>query len=196
MLRILNRKEFLGLTPIATFKDNIFYDGFFGERFFKTGIWCEYWENDIINFKFNFLNDRVTIYSGWFSSQYDEKDLETFFKLVVKNEELLEFLDKEVTLEIKTSLPKESDLITKIWKFNFDHYFYNVDCEDDFFSKYYEILLNNTKIIRCLPYNWGSGLKLYCPDKLDLDDKIYWFNLCLLKLYVTRWYKRSDKKCK
>lgn len=196
MLRILNKKDFQGLTQVAILKDDRFSSDFFGEKFFETGIWYEYWENEIINFRFHSLYNIITIYSGWFSSQYQEKDLETFFKVVVKPEEILEFLDKEVTLEIKNSIPKESDLITKVWKYDFEKYFCNVDQEDKFFTEHHEILLNNTKIIRCLPYNWGSGLKLYCPDKLDLDDKIYWFNLCLLKLYVTRWYKRSDKKCK
>ena len=196
MLRILNKKDFQGLTQVAILKDDRFYCDFFGESFFETGVWYEYWENEIINFKFHALYDIITIYSGWFSSQHQEKDLETFFKIAVKPEEILEFLDKEVTLEIKNSIPGGSDLITKVWKYDFKKYFYNVDPGDKFFKEHHEILLNNTKIIRGLPYNWGSGLKLYCPDKLDLDDKIYWFNLCLLKLYVTRWYKRSDKECK
>lgn len=194
MLRIINRKEFKGLTPIATIIDNRFSNDFFGENFFRKGEWFEYWENQIINFKFHSLYNVITIYSGQFTSLFKKEDLEVFFKLVVNPENLLEFLDKEVTLEIKRSIPKDSEEITKIWKYDFDKYFYTLGNES-FFEEYHEILLNNTKIIKCLPYSWGCGFKLYCPDKLDLDDKLYWFNLCLLKLYATNWYKRSNKKC-
>lgn len=194
MLKILGRKEFDGLTPIVSFISDKFTKDFFGKEFFRSGLWLEYWENDIINFKFNCFCNTVTIYSGWFSSQQTEENLKTFFNLVVNPDDLFDFLDNEVTIKLIYTIPKDSNCITKVWKYNFNHYFHRLSYDDAFFNDYREYTINDTKTIRCLPYSWGAGLRLYSPDNMNLDDKLYWFNLFLIKLYVTRWYKRSDKK--
>lgn len=194
MLKVLSKKDFIG-TPVHTTLPHLFeeYEEFMDtNRIFKEGLWLEYWDNPVINFKFHVLSGIVTIYSGDFSSNFTQSELEIFFRGVVYIDDLFEWIGNKVTLEVKEKLPKDSDKITELWKYDTEIYFgYENEImkpEDPLFSNYYEFLVQNTKIIRSLPYTWGTGLKFRCLDPKDIDDKLYWINLCALKLYVTRKY--------
>lgn len=193
MLRILSKKDFIGI-PVHVTLPHLFeeYEEFMDNQIFKEGLWLEYWDNPVINFKFHILAGIVTIYSGDFSSSFSREELEIFFKGVIHLDDLFEWIGNKVSLEVKNELPKDSDKITEIWKYDTEIYFgYGnkiMKSEDPLFSNHYEFLVQNTKIIRSLPYNWGTGLKFRCLDPKDIDDKLYWINLCALKLYVTRKY--------
>ena len=202
MLRILSKKDFQDI-QVHTTLPHLFeeYEELMDtNKIFKEGLWLEYWDNQVINFKFHVISGIVTIYSGNFSSNFTQEELDIFFRGVVHIDDLFEWVENNVTLEVKEKLPKASDKITEIRKYDTEIYFgYGNDImkpEDPLFSNYYEFLIQNTKTIRSLPYNWGTGLKFRCLNPKDIDDKLYWINLCALKLYVTRKYSRSNKKCK
>lgn len=197
MLRILSKNDFKGLqvhTTLPVISEE--FEDIFDNGLFKLGLWLEYWENPVINFKFHIFENVVTIYSGNFSSQFSKVDLETFFRGTVHLEDLYEWVKNEVTIDILDRKSKESDEITEIWKYDtkiFYGYWNKIMTETDvLFKNYYEFLLQNTKTIRSLPYTWGQGLLLRCIDPQNIDDKIYWTNLCALKLYVTRKYNGSN----
>ena len=197
MLRILSKNDFKGLQVHTTLPDiSEEFEDVFDNGLFKLGLWLEYWENPVINFKFHVFENVVTIYSGNFSSQFSKEDLETFFRGTVHLGDLYEWVKTDINIEIKDKQSKESDQITEIWKYDtkiFYGYWNKIMTETDvLFKNYYEFLLQNTKIVRSLPYTWGQGLLLRCMDPQNTDDKIYWTNLCALKLYVTRKYNGSN----
>lgn len=194
MLKILSKKDFVGIPVHVTLPHQFEeYEEFICTNgIYKEGLWLEYWDNQVINFKFHVFSGIVTIYSGDFSSNFTQSELEIFFQGVVHIDDLFEWVKDKVTLEVKEKLPKNSDKITEIWKYDTEiHFGYGneiMNSKDPLFYNHYEFLVQNTKIIRSLPYNWGTGLVFRCLDPKDIDDKLYWINLCALKLYVTRKY--------
>ena len=186
MLRILSKKDFTGSTPLFTFPElTDEFNEFQNLGIWREGLWLEYWENQIINFKFHVYSGIVTIYSGWFISQYSESEITTFWKETIHFSDLLEWIKNDVDLKVISHTPREDPSLTKIWKYDYECYIYGLpdaSREDPIFKNHTEFLVQNTKIIRSLPYDWGTGLKLYGPDLDDIDEKIYWFNLVFSKL--------------
>lgn len=199
MLQIISKKDCLGLTPLYSFLEpsEEFQD--YAERTgaFKEGLWLEYWENQVINFKFLYLGGIITVYSGNFSSFFTKEELKNFFTGNVHYSDILKWVNNEVSLEILDAKPSNSKEIKNIYKYDVSISFYDSDLfpyiereKDDLFCNYYEYKIQNSKIIRCLPNIWG-GFRFYSPEK-DIDEKLYWINLCALKIYVTRKYSTSN----
>lgn len=190
MLRVLNKTEFQNLdiqTSLINISDEFLE--FIWSGFYREGLWLEYWENPVINFKFNIVGGIVTIYKGDFSSLFTTKELELFFNNNVHVRDLLDWARDNVNLEVVKTLPMNSKKITKIWKYDYKYYLSLSSAlkeDNPIFKNYYEFNIQNTKIIKSLPYMWCS-LSLYCENSKDLDDKIYWINLCMLT-YVARKY--------
>ena len=187
MLRILSKKDFTGITPLFTFPElTEEFNEFQALGIWREGLWLEYWENQVINFKFHVYSGIVTIYSGWFISQYSEAEIIIFWKETIHFGDLLEWIKNDIDLKIISQTSEEDPSLTKIWKYDYKCSFY-IFREDRIFKDHTEFLVQNTKIIRSLPYSWGTGLKLYGPGLDDIDEKIYWFNLVFSKLcYMNR----------
>lgn len=188
MLRVLKKTDFQNLevlTSLPNLSEEFLELAWQG--FCREGFWLEYWEDPVINFKFNVVGGIVTIYKGKFSSLFTQKELELFFNSNVHVKDIFTWAKYSVSLDVKETLPKDSKKITKIWKYDYKYYFSGIVKPDDpIFTKYHEFTVQNTKIIKSLPYIWNS-LSLYCENFKDLDDKIYWINLCILA-YVARKY--------
>ena len=200
MLKILSKKSFDGVPVQTTLSEpSLEFEEIFDDDIFKRGLWLEYWEDQVVNFKFHVILNVVTIYKNEFSAQFTEEELGIFYKSVVHLEDLYQYIDKEISLEVLEKLPGESSKISEIWKHDVKLFLFGnseFNEKDPIFKNYYGFKLQNTKIVRSLPYLWGSGIKLRCLDTTDLDEKYYWTNLCILKLYVTRKYHNCNQKCK
>ena len=110
MLRILSKKDFQDI-QVHTTLPHLFeeYEELMDtNKIFKEGLWLEYWDNQVINFKFHVISGIVTIYSGNFSSNFTQEELDIFFRGVVHIDDLFEWVENNVTLEVKEKLPKAS----------------------------------------------------------------------------------------
>lgn len=151
---------------------------------FSQGIYFEYSENEVIDFKFYYFLNQIAILDGPFSSQFTPQEMESFFDTWVNLDELWDWLDSEVSLKITKVLDKDDRSIQKIWKMN-DFFGLDKTKYPELYSNYYEFQLS-TATIRCMPYNcWSNSLKMYISDE---NNKIYWITLWQLK------YQRQSKQ--
>lgn len=186
MLRIIKPEK---LEPIYSWSSHDFLRDLFEERIWNEGIFLEYWENQILNFKFSYIDGVITIYSGEFISDYSEEEVKIFFSSNIKIHDTYSWVKDNVKLEILDTRDINDEGIKEIWKYDYEYSNWNDFSNDELFSKYHEYLIQNSVIVRCLPYDWGSIIKMCCPDRnLRLEEKNYWLNLCLTKLYVDRNY--------
>ena len=204
MLRVLNKKDFSGLSPKLSYLTEVKFNP--EEYIFPEGLWLEYRDDDNpwLTIKLNIIDKLVTIFYNEFTSDYTDEELSIFLKYNLKFDDLLDWVYSNVEMIETDRKDKKSTDIKNIYLYSFDRYIltYNGGGGDslnlsDVFSEYVEYVFpQNSVTVRCLPYEWGK-VKFFSPDNLDFDDKIYWFNLCILKLYanVTRQHKGSDKKC-
>ena len=143
---------------------------------FSEVIYFEYFEDDVINFKFFYYLGVVFILEGSFISEYSSSEVSNFFNCYVQLDELWVWLDNEITFKtIRCLSPEDSDIMG-IWKMD-----YRVDLSQELDSplleNYYEFQVS-TVIVRSIPYKY---IKIIYLDVSDENNKTYWITLCLLK---------------
>lgn len=169
---------------------------FFDTRFqvlFEDDIWrgalcLEYWEDQAVNFKFSVLGDIISLYSNPFVDQFPPEDVERFFKSKVTPEYFYSWVNENITLEVLRTCPIDDPGLSRIWEFSDKRWCSGINEEE-----YTECKILG-RLVRCLPNSWGYGLRFNCDG--TEKEKLYLYNLYLLKKYATGKYQGSDQECK
>lgn len=154
------------------------------------GLWMEYYEDPVVNFRLFLFNGTISVLPGKFVESFSQEEMEGFISSRINFvKDLEEWVDKEVKLELLESKDITDPFLRGFYKFDWEKYV-GKEIQSDIAGRY-NIWSLNSKIIHSIPYSWTtSGLKFYCKDPLGLFEKMYWFNLCLTKLYVDGKNKR------
>lgn len=154
----------------------------------EYGIYFEYVENDILRFRFLYVQEKIAILKDSFSSELSKEQVEAFFHCSISLDDLWKWLD-EVPFEIKKCLDVDDPSIRGIWKME-DVIVIRGDSKiHSILKNYYEFQVS-TATIRSIPYNcWSNDLRF---EVLNETDKIYWITLCLLK-YQRQLNQQSEE---
>ena len=191
MIRILREKFVADVQYIVELPENPFEELRL-EHLWTGGFRGEYWEDEVVNFKFLIYNNYVSVYRSLFTEMHCESDVELFVRNNINIENLLEWFDKEVSLEVINVSP-DDDSVKEIWKFDYQQCLTPpLLIEKD----KHTVFRVNSQIIESIGYRpWADALKMRGDGITENRDKYYWFNLCLTKLYANRKHQTSDKEC-
>ena len=185
MLRIIPTPE--NPKVLYTLNKRIWLDQLGG---FDGGIYFEYYENDVINFKFFYILGSISILEGPFSSTFSSSEMNSFFDCCIKLSDLEEWLD-QVPFSILKCLNKNDPEIKQIWKMTHIVDLSRVEDErgvENLCEYYYEFKIYSVTI-RSYPYYWTDSIRCEISDE---NNKIYWTILCLLK-YLRQLKQQSGE---
>lgn len=150
-------------------------------RAYQYGIYFEYFENDLINFKFFYALEKISILDGPFSSKFSLDEMTSFFDCCVDLSELWEWID-QIPFKIIDCLNIYDETISEIWKMTeiIDLDYFDEKVKTSLLQYYFEFQVS-TSLIRSLPYRCNRFTSFIEIDVSEEKDKIYWITLCLLR---------------
>lgn len=150
----------------------------------NKGILFEYYEDDIINFKFLYALGNVIIHKGPFTENFTKDEMQSFFTSFVKMSELWTWIDNDVDLKVKTDISCNSGgEIHSLWKLVHTGFYSGKDDERKLSKSYFEFEMSveggEPMLIRSFP-KYNELLMGTVPEKHGVES-LYWFTICLIK---------------